>query len=116
MYISIVFIFFIAAMIVTTHPMDLIVNGNDTAIFNITVLGESVREFTYQWQKNGSNLMEIPGKFEGANTTRLAIKEARNEDEGVYWCVITNKAGDMVSTNEAFLIVGKQSSSSLYLS
>lgn len=94
-------------MIVITHPMDLIVNGNDTAIFNITVLGESVREFTYQWQKNGSNLMEIPGKVEGVNTTKLVIKEAQNEDEGGYWCEITNRAGDTVMTNEAFLIVGK---------
>ena len=94
-------------MIIITHPMDLIVNGNDTAMFNITVLGESAREFTYQWQKNGSNLVEIPGKIEGVNTMKLVIKGARNEDEGAYWCVITNKAGDMVTTNEAFLIVGK---------
>ena len=94
-------------MIIIIHPMDLIVNGNDTAIFNITVLGESVREFTYQWQKNGSNLMEIPGKVEGVNTTKLVIKEAQNEDEGGYWCEITNRAGDTVMTNEAFLIVGK---------
>ena len=89
-------------------------NGNDTAIFNITVLGESVREFTYQWQKNGSNLVEIPGKVEGVNTTKLVIKEARNEDEGGYWCEITNRAGDTVMTNEAFLIVGKNQQLIMY--
>jgi hypothetical protein len=98
-------------MIIITHPMDLIVKGNDTAIFNITVMaahpGESVREFTYQWQKNGSNLVETPGKFEGVNTTKLVIKKARNEDEGGYWCEVTNKAGDTIMTDEAFLIVGK---------
>ena len=94
-------------MIVITHPMDMIVNANDTAIFNTTVLEESVWKFNYQWQKNGSNLVETPGKFEGVNTTRLVIKEARNEDEGAYWCVISSNDGDMVTTNEAFLIVGK---------
>ena len=94
-------------MIVITHPMDVIVNGNDTAVFNITVLGESVQEFTYQWQKNGSNLTETPGKIEGVNTTTLVIREAQNKDEGAYWCVITNKAGDTITTNEAVLIVGK---------
>jgi hypothetical protein len=95
--------------------MDLIVNGSDTAIFNITVLvRESVNEFTYQWQKNGSNLVEIPGKVEGVNSTKLVIREARNEDEGGYWCVITNKVGDMVMTNEAFLIVGKNQQFIMY--
>ena len=110
MYISCVHVInnsFIAAMIVITHPMDLIVNGNDTAIFNITVLGESVREFAYQWQKNGSRLVETPGKIEGVNTTMLVIKGAQNEDEGAYWCVITSNTGDTVTSNEAFLIVGK---------
>lgn len=102
-------------MIVITHPMDLIVNGNDTAMFNITVLGESARQFTYQWQKNGSILVEIPGKIEGVNTTKLVIKGARNEDEGAYWCVITSNTGDMITSNEAFLIVGKISSYLLHI-
>ena len=82
-----------AAMIVITHPIDLIVNGNDTATFNITVLGESVRQFTYQWQKNGLNLVETPGEIEGVNTTKRVIKGAWNEDEGAYWCVITSNTG-----------------------
>lgn len=100
--------FFTAAMIEIIQPMDLIVNGSDTAVFNFTILGESAGEFTYQWQKNGSNLVEIPGKFEGVNTMELVIIQVQNEDEGAYWCVITSKAGAMVTTNEVFLIVGNR--------
>ena len=65
-------------------------------------------EFAYQWQRNGSDLMEPPGKFEGVDTAELTILYAQNdEDEGSYWCVITNGAGDIVTSNEAFLRVGK---------
>ncbi len=90
-------------------PVDITVNRNEagSVSFNVTieeVLGE---EFTYQWLRNGLDLMEMPGKFEGVNTSVLRIIDARNEDEDSYQCVIVNGAGDSVTSNEALLSVGK---------
>ena len=93
------------AMIILIQPMDVIVNSKDSAVFSVTVVKGFDDEFTYQWQRNGSDLMETPGKFEGVKTAELTIKEAQEEDEGSYWCVITNGAGDIVTSNEAYLIL-----------
>ena len=94
------------AMIILIQPMDVIVSSNESAVFSVTAMKGFDDEFTYQWQRNGSDLMETPGKFEGVNTAELTIKEAQEEDEGSYWCVITNRAGDRVTSNEVFLIIG----------
>ena len=88
---------------IITQPMEVTVNSNGSAVFNVTTMGG----LTYQWQRNGSDLMERPGKFEGVNTTELTVLDAQNEDEGSYVCVVTNGAGDSVTSNEAILTIGK---------
>ena len=80
----------------------LLMNVNDT--WNGPGVEESV---TYQWLRNGSALIEMPGKFEGVNTLVLTIIDARSEDEDSYQCVIGNGTGDNVTSNKAFLSVGK---------
>ena len=100
----------VAIPIITAGPVNITVNRSrneaDLVFFNIT--NEALdEEFTYQWLRNGSDLMEIPGRFEGVNTSVLTIIDARNEDEGSYQCVIVNGAGDSVISNKAFLSVGK---------
>ena len=75
--------------------------------FSVTIDEALGEEFTYQWLRNGSDLMEMPGKIEGVTTLELTIRDARNEDEGSYQCVIFNGAGDSVTSDKAFLSVGK---------
>ena len=87
--------------------MNKTVNRNDSVVFNVTVMKGFDDGFTYQWQRNGSDLMETLGKFEGVNTAELTVLDAQNEDEGSYTCVVTNGIGDNVTSNEAFLTVGK---------
>ena len=96
---------------ITAGPVNITVNRNEANLvfFNVTLNEALGEEFTYQWLRNGSALMEMPGKFEGVNTSELMIIDARNEDEGSYQCVIGNGAGDNVTSNEAFLSVGKLS-------
>ena len=96
---------------ITAGPMNITVNRNeaDLVFFNVTISKASDEEFTYQWQRNGSDLVEMPGKFEGVSTSVLTIIDAQNEDEDSYQCVIYNGAGDNVRSNEAFLSVGKLS-------
>ena len=94
---------------IIAEPQNITVNRDeaDFVIFNVTINKTLGEKFTYQWQINGSDLVEGSGKFEGVNTSVLTIRDARNEDEGSYQCVISNGAGDSVTSNEAFLSVGK---------
>ena len=96
---------------ITVGPTNIKVNRNeaDLVFFNVTIGKALDEEITYQWQRDGSDLVEMPGKFEGLNTSELMIIDARNEDEDSYQCVIYNGAGDSVRSNEAFLSVGKLS-------
>ena len=93
---------------ITTQPVNIRVNRSDPVVFSVIIIvGENGNEFTYQWKRNGSDLMETSGKFEGVQTAELTINNAQNEDEGSYRCVISNEAGDGVSSDEAILTVGK---------
>ena len=94
---------------ITAGPVNITVKRNeaDFVSFNVTIHEAMEEEFTYQWLRNGLDLMEKPGKFEGVTASELMIVDPWNEDEGSYWCVIVNGAGDNVTSNEAFLSVGK---------
>ena len=94
---------------IIAEPVNITVNRGDFGSFNATISQDLEEEFTYQWQKNGSNLVEMPGKFKGVNSSELMIIDARNEDEGSYQCMIYNGAGDSVRSSRAFLSVGKLS-------
>lgn len=92
---------------ITAGPVNVTVNRGDFVFFNVTISQELDEQFTYQWQRNGSDVVEMPGKFEGVNTSELTIILALNEDEDSYHCVIHNGAGDSVRSDKAFLSVGK---------
>ena len=90
---------------IISHPVNLTVNGTEKAIISVEAMGNGL---TYQWKKNGSNLTVIAGKLEGVNTPTLTVLDAQVGDEGFYSCEVTNRAGDNVTSDEAFLhTVGK---------
>ena len=63
-------------------------------------------ERTYQWQRDGVELSETV-KFVGVTGSMLMVVNAQNDDEDSYTCVVTNGAGDNVTSDAASLIVGK---------
>ena len=63
-------------------------------------------ERTYQWQRDGVDLYETV-KFVRVNGRMLMVVTAQNDDEANYTCVVTNGAGDSVTSDAASLIVGK---------
>ena len=79
-------------------------NRNATATFTVEATGDGR---TYQWQRGDSNLMEMPDMLVGVTTATLMVLDAQDDDEGSYRCVVTNGAGDSVTSNEAMLTVGK---------
>ena len=94
---------------ITAELANITVSRGDFVFFNVSINTSQIleEEFIYQWQGSGLNLVEMPDKLEGVNTSVLTIIDARNEDEDSYQCVIYNGVGDSVKSNEAFLSVGK---------
>ncbi|MCG8696814.1 MAG: immunoglobulin domain-containing protein, partial [Bacteroidales bacterium] len=79
---------------ITTHPSSQSVCENGNAVFSIVASGENL---TYQWQKDGVNIV-------GATTTGYIINNVAVADAGVYRCVVTGDCG-VVSSNGALLTI-----------
>lgn len=62
-----------------------------------------VGTLTYQWQKNGVNIIN-GGHYSGATTSTLAITGASSSDSGQYRCMVSNEYGS-VESNSATLTV-----------
>jgi Immunoglobulin I-set domain/Beta-propeller repeat len=69
---------------------------------------------TYQWVKDGTNLVNggtnfpgaaYPFHIYGATNAALYIVDPQTNDEGAYWLVITNPAGVVTSSNAALTVV-----------
>ena len=81
---------------ITTQPRDKTVSVGQTARFRVKATGS--RPFTYQWKKNGTNIV---GATSGVYTT----PPATSEDNGaVFAVVVSNLAGGVIS-NDATLTV-----------
>lgn len=63
----------------------------------------SAAPVTYQWQRNGVNLVE-GAKFSGVTTATLTIANADQADEGTYAIVVSNDMGS--ATNSSYVTIG----------
>ena len=57
----------------------------------------------YLWGKNGKN--KLPDKVTGHNSTTLTIPILKKNDEGEYYCIVTNEWGNSVRSGYATLTV-----------
>ena len=57
----------------------------------------------YQWRKRGSN--SLPDKVSGVNSTVLTIPNLGGEDEGQYYCIVTNEWDRYARSKDIILIV-----------
>lgn len=70
---------------------------------------------TYQWVKDGTNLVNggtnfstnaiAPLHIYGATNSELFIVDPQTNDEGTYWLAITNPAGVVISSNATLTVV-----------
>jgi Ig-like domain-containing protein len=72
---------------------------------NVTFTTQAIHSSGYQWQKNGTNLVE--GRFIGVTNSALTISDAQPEDAGNY-IVVANHPDDPASSTNAVLSVFKQ--------
>ena len=80
---------------ITTQPASQTVNAGQTATFNVAASGTA--PFTYQWQKNGSDVA-------GANGPSLPLVNAQDGDAGTYTVVVSNAAGSVTSEGAALAV------------
>jgi hypothetical protein len=87
--------------IITAQPLSSTNNVNTTANFSVTAA--SVLPLSYQWQQNGTNLVN-GGKYSGATTNVLTISGVTSNEVAFYSVIITNQAGSVTSSNATLTI------------
>ena len=69
-----------------------------TAMFTTTVSGVGVKNFTYQWRHNGTNIT-------GETGDTLMITNVMESNSGDYECIVTNEYGDSDTSDVVVLMV-----------
>jgi Zn-dependent metalloprotease len=85
---------------ISDQPDSLAVCENTDAEFRIGV--KSKTSVSYKWYKGNTPLNNV-GNLSGTNTSRLLIHYASAQDEGNYWCRISN--GKVFDSDNALLII-----------
>ena len=93
-----------ASLTVVLSPESQTNYAGSTAMFSATTYGPE--SLNYQWQKNGTNLVD-GGNLSGETNSTLIITAISDSDAGTYCEVVTNAYGS-VTTSNAMLTVNKQ--------
>ncbi len=75
---------------IVTQPTNQAVNTGATAVFTVSATG--IPAPTYQWRKDGTNLV-------GESGATLTISNVQPENLGTYSVLVTNAAGSVISSN-----------------
>jgi hypothetical protein len=95
------------SMTLSTAPADVSAALGGTAPFSVAVSGGSA-PYTYQWQRNGADLVDQPGSVAGATTAQLSLSNLTLAYSGaVIGVVVTDSAGQRLGT-QATLTVNTQ--------
>ena len=94
-------------IVVSIHPIFLVEPQSQSVLVgsNVTFTAQAIHTSGYQWQKDGTNLVEN-GHFAGVTNSTLTISNAQPEDAGDY-IVIANHPTNPSSTFDAYLSVFK---------
>ncbi|HTY88688.1 MAG TPA: immunoglobulin domain-containing protein [Candidatus Acidoferrum sp.] len=85
-----------------SQPLDQTVGAGSTATFAVTASGTT--PFSYQWQVNGTNLVE-GGNISGATTNVLTLSNVQTNDAGIYTVIVTNPGGSVTSSNALLTVL-----------
>jgi uncharacterized repeat protein (TIGR03803 family) len=87
---------------ITGQPASHTVVGGVDALFNVAVSG--ARSFTYQWQKNGTNLVD-GGNLSGPTNRTLSLASVSLADAATYSVVVSNALGSATSAGARLTVV-----------
>jgi lysophospholipase L1-like esterase len=87
------------APVITLQPKDASVIVGQQVQFKVSASG--TRPFTYQWRKNGVNIV-------GATDSVYQITSVENSDNNTFFsCIISNSTGNTISNNAVLKVVGE---------
>ena len=75
-------------VVITTHPMDQLINVSDNATFMCEATGSP--PISYQWYYNGVDLVDQLMYVSGTTTNTLMVTNANVTQWGNYSCVASN--------------------------
>ncbi|NPV61560.1 MAG: DUF11 domain-containing protein, partial [Methanotrichaceae archaeon] len=88
---------------IITQPLSQTAQQGETVTFSVEVSCEE--PLTYQWQKDGVDLVDIPGRVQGSLTDTLTLTGAKKEDEGSYGVIVSCRSGCHATSLPANLII-----------
>ena len=87
-----------------TSPHNPVISEGGTITFIATSSGiTDKKELMYLWEKNSKN--KLPDKVISHNSTKLTIPNLKKNDEGQYYCTVTNEWGNSVRSEYITLTV-----------
>ena len=86
----------------TAQPASQVVLAGTKVMLSVAAFG--ARPFFYQWQKNGTNLVDA-GTLAGATSRNLALGSASLADAGTYSVIVSNALGWVPSTGAHLTVV-----------
>jgi uncharacterized repeat protein (TIGR03803 family) len=91
-----------SAPFITIQPAGQTLSPGANATFTVSAQGNL--PLSYQWQFNGSNLVN-GGVFSGVTTDTLGLSRATELDNGNYSVIVSNTAGSISSSNALLAVI-----------
>jgi sugar lactone lactonase YvrE len=88
---------------IVSQPVSQVILAGGSASFS--VLANGPPPFTYQWQKNGGNLVD-GGDISGSMTANLSVSRAMISDGGNYMVVVGNRSQSITSLAADLVVIG----------
>jgi uncharacterized repeat protein (TIGR03803 family) len=88
--------------VINVQPQIVTSNAGVTVTFLVNATG--LKPMVYQWQKNGTNLVN-GGNISGATTNTLNITNISDNDAAGYSVIITNFFGTVTSSNATLIVI-----------
>ena len=104
MYVNFLFAYIDELSIRITSPHNPIISEGGTVTFIATSSGiTDKKQLMYLWEKDTKN--KLPNKAIGHKSTMLTIPNLMEDDEGQYYCTVTNEWGNSVESEYITLTI-----------
>lgn len=90
--------------VINAHPQNQTACEGSDVTFEVNASAPVA--ISYQWQKDGIDILD-------ATESEYTVLNASSNDEGEYKCIVSNQAGDMVSSNVAILDISEKQTVSI---